>query len=92
MSKSKEPTSVIIADHIREQMTDDPELAKAMEEFAALANVAMAGVKDGTFPDFETAMHFLTGHKPRLLNEEDSAIVREGGIPPERDEPEEQAN
>lgn len=77
MSDDKKPT-VVIPPELQAMMNADPELKKAMDEFCACATAAMEGVKNGTYPSFDIAMEFLTGHKPELMTHEDWACVQRG--------------
>lgn len=47
---------VILSPHAQAQVDADPDLAKAMREFSALARQAMQDVEDGRYKSFDEAM------------------------------------
>lgn len=71
MSENDKKTPKVVYDpHVQAQMEKDPELAKAMREFSALAQQAMQSVIDGRYANFDEAMNAL-GLEPKPLEEDD---------------------
>ena len=57
MNKDEEEEfKVILSPDVEESMAKDPDLAKAMKEFSALARQAMQSVESGQYKTFEEAM------------------------------------
>lgn len=67
MSGEKE-FQVIISDQVKADAEKNPELAKALKEFAAMARQAMHGVETGKYESFDEAMEVLTGHRPNEVD------------------------
>lgn len=75
--KKKEPT-VEYAPEVLEQMEGDPEMAKALREFAACARQAMQGVAEGKYKSFDDAMEAITGNRPEKIDLDDFDDFEEG--------------
>jgi len=68
VTEEKKDLEVVIMPECQAQIDADPELAKAMREFAAIARQAQAGVESGQYKDFNDAMFVLTGNRPERVD------------------------
>ena len=60
----KKDFTVELSDQVKKQIADDPEVAAALREFAAIFRQAEAGVRSGQYKTIDDAMEILTGARP----------------------------